>query len=172
MNIYCTNFIVASALLLTSACGSDGALITNPVETESLDISGNWINSCKELPDLSGISLATVSYSNSRINLSDGTITALPVLFEDSDCTTLASFPYQYTGFSEGTYSLATAFTTETGLSAYPITIQVLDSDEVIENIVTISDGVLYFGFDLIEGQEEGATTPQTFDLANGYQRL
>lgn len=148
------------------ACSSDSE--TTAIST---DLNGNWLGSCIEA-DTSQTPLSNIYYNN-RLSFSNTEIVVSTTLFSDSDCTIAEPLDFQGGQFSEGSYSLGNAFTTETGLTAYPLTITVVDSNQAIMNIVSTMNGTMYFGFDPFSGPDENLELPPTvLDLQNTYVSL
>ncbi len=152
----------AAALLLVG-CSSGGNSDTPPA---TIDLNGSWRSACDEADTAQA--LVDTVYFYRQLTINGDTIDATALPFSDSDCVTAFTGAYQFSGFSGGTYTLGQAFTTGSGLTAYPVTLTGNDT-VVIENIIGRIDNTLYFGFDpLIDSV--GSAAPTELDLEDGYQ--
>lgn len=152
-----------------ATCSGDGDTV---VEREPVDYSGTWVGDCV-LADTSLVPNLGAVYYNDQLRITQNSITTGTAVFSDSDCVTLMDVPFaRNVLFDEGEYTLLEAVTTESGLTAWSLEIQVEDGEETIPNIIAISNEILYFGYSLFDGAANDAQLElRELDLDNGYRR-
>lgn len=152
-----------------TACGSDTDSV---VGTEPVDFIGTWSSSCKLADTSVAFNLGDVYYHD-ELEITETRISAGSLLFSDSDCVTslLADFA-RAIPFAEGEYVLGEVFTSESGLTAVPIEIAVVDSGDIIDNIIALVDETLYFGYNPLNQPSGELQFPlRALDLEGGFRR-